>query len=142
MKDKIHNNVFTLPPEQASFLWKLSWLSLVSGIYATIRRHYTIAPGPICIWLTSLNYWRNPVLNSMRRKIDIFCVNFFLVRQLYITLNAQYAFFYWIIIFLTLPFYPLGCYWCKYDNWLGTYFHSIIHIGGNIGNIIVCTGYI
>jgi len=36
----------SLPPKHSLFIWRLSWLSLVAGIYAISRGHYSLAPVP------------------------------------------------------------------------------------------------
>jgi len=133
---------FILPPQPAMFLWKLSCLSFISGSYAIVRGHYTLAPVPLGVCITSLNYWRHPTPNSMRRKIDIGYVNLALVYQIYRAVNAQYVTEFWIITLITLSFFPLGVWLNNYSAWLGTLSHSMVHIGGNIANIVLYAGTI
>jgi hypothetical protein len=140
-KDGLYSGL-VLPPPHALLLWRLSWISCLSGIYAIARGHYLLAPVPLGVWLTSMNYWKYPVQNSMRRKIDIGYVLLSLTYQLLRSLNAQYAIYYWIIMSVTVAFFPLGHLLNNHNAWLGTFCQGMVHIGGNVGNIILYSGYI
>ena len=76
-----------LPPAHSLFLWRSSWISLLSGIYAIWRRHYILAPVPLGVWITSINYWRHPVQNSIRRKMDISYVLFAFAYQIQMSIR-------------------------------------------------------
>ncbi len=57
--------------------------------------------------------------------------------------NSQYYIFYYITVFISLCFYPLGIY--LYNNklyWESTYAHSMVYIIANISNFILYTGYV
>ena len=41
-------------------LWKTSWLSLLSCVHAVLARKYDLALTTGTVFLTSINYWRNP----------------------------------------------------------------------------------
>lgn len=86
-----------LTKEQYIFLWKISFLSLISCIYAIYKNHYDLALVPGGVFLTSINYWR----------------------------------------------YPLGIYFYKKKlYWYSVYAHSMIHVLGNVSNIILYSGCI
>jgi len=140
-KDGLYSGL-VLPPPHALLLWRLSWISCISGVYAIARGHYALAPVPLGVWLTSINYWRHPVQNSIRRKIDISYVLLSLTYQLQRSLNAQYVIYYWIIMSVTITFFPLGHLLNNHNAWLGTFCQGMVHIGGNVGNIILYSGYI
>ena len=63
-----------LNKEQANYIYHASYLSLCSCLYATYRNYYDFAFVTGIVFLTSINYWRNPI-NSYRRYIDITAVN-------------------------------------------------------------------
>ena len=130
----------SLPPKHSLFIWRLSWLSLVAGIYAISRGHYSLAPVPLGVYVTSLNYWRHPIHSSLRRKIDITYVCLSLLYQVWRSVNAQYHNMYILIMSITICFFPLGIWLNKYSSWLGTFCHGMCHVGGNIGNIILYSG--
>lgn len=48
-----------VPREHANFLVSLSFLSLVSGVYAINRGHYELAMVPLGVFTTSIVYWTN-----------------------------------------------------------------------------------
>lgn len=131
-------------PEQYRLIWKFSWLSLFSIYYAYTytfpKNHYLfVIPSTIC--LTSLNYWRYPVSNSMRRYLDIICVLFGIAYQVYYAntyLLLEYRQMYCTLLSISLLFYPLSRF-CHVLNllWVSTYLHCALHVFGNISNIFL-----
>ena len=125
--------------EEAAFLWKASWLSFVSGVFAIWHHENTrsLAIIPIGVWLTSMNYWRHPIYD-WRRILDMAYVHVGLCYQSYV------AYFYrentvWYFLFVSLA---MGCYllsiWvAKYNSWKGTYIHGCVHVLGNIANVLL-----
>jgi hypothetical protein len=131
---------YILPKEHSSFLWNLAWLSFISGVYAIIKGHYSLAPVPFGVWLTSLLYWRNPEPQSLLRYTDIMYVFTALSYQMWRSIGAQYANMYWIVMAITVSFYPAGVFINSTSSWLGTFCQGVVHIGGNIGNMILYSG--
>lgn len=129
-----------LPPDHATFLWRLGWISLIAGIYGLWRGHYTLAPVPLGVFINSLNYWRDPSPTSIRRYFDILWAISGLIYQLWRSVNSQYAVAYWIVMFITVCFFPLGHAVHSTSAWLGTFCHAMVHVGGNIGNVILYSG--
>ena len=70
----------TLSAEQYSLLYKTSFISLFSALYALYKSHYSVAFVPGCIFLTSINYWKNPTLR--KKYIDITCVKIMITYQI------------------------------------------------------------
>lgn len=131
-------------PDQYRLIWKFSWLSLLSIYYAYTHAYsknsYLLFISST-IFLTSLNYWRFPVINSMRRYMDIFCVLFGITYQINyasIYLPLQYCRIYFTLLSISLSFYPLSRY-CHSLNflWFSTYLHCLLHLFGNISNIFL-----
>jgi hypothetical protein len=134
------NCIFT--QEQYIFFWKISFLSLISCIYAICKNHYDLALVPGGVFLTSINYWRYSDY-SWRRYVDMIYVKLALIYQIYRAYNAEYCKLYYLILFITMLFYPLGIYFYKRKlYWYSVYAHSMIHILGNISNIILYSGEI
>lgn len=57
--------------------------------------------------------------------------------------EAQYASAYYLLSGVGLASYPIGWYaYLQGDVWRSVYIHSIIHMAGNIANVILYSGYI
>jgi hypothetical protein len=131
-----------LYPDQCSFLCKISILSLIASLYAIYKEKYELALIPFGVFLTSLMYWYKPI-NCWRQTLDITYVKFALFYNILRAYKSEYYIIYYIILFISLCFYPLGIY--LYNNkmyWESTYAHSMVHIIANISNIILYTGYV
>lgn len=130
-------NKTILYPEQYWIIWKFSFLALGDCIYAVHRRHYDLALVPGIVFLTSINYWRKPNY-SWRRNIDIVCVKTSAIYQIIRAYNSEYYRIYYIFLFLGISFYPLSnFYYNKKLFWHSTYAHIMVHIFGNISNVIL-----
>lgn len=131
-----------LYPEQCSFLWRTSFFSLASSLYAVYKGQYSLALAPGGVFLTSINYWRKPDY-SWRRDLDMYYVKLAVSYQMMRAYNAQYNRLYYATLFTGVCFYPISIYFYKKKQyWHSTYAHSMIHIVANISNIILYSGYI
>ena len=132
-----------VPREQSNFLVSLSFLSLVSGIYAINRGHYDLAMVPLGVFTTSMIYWTNPTY-CWRRTLDMVYVSSAMVYQIYRAQNAQYRKPYYCLLFCAVAFYPFSWYFHnkKYSSWKSVLSHSMIHIVGNISNFVLYSGKI
>lgn len=130
---------FVLYPEQSAFIWKASWASL----YALKTGHYDLAIIPGGVFVTSLNYWRNPDFLSWRRHVDVSYVQLALVYQMVRAYNAEYAKLYYLTMVLGMSCYPISYhYYYKKQYWRSTYMHSCVHVISNIANVILYSGYV
>jgi hypothetical protein len=126
-----------LLPEQYNLIWRVSWLSLISTIYALYRKHYELVIVPGGIFITSINYWRKPDY-SWRRYVDMIYVQFALHYQNIKAYNMEYAKIYYVLIFVSIIWFFIGIYYYKKnDHWKSTYCHLMLHIMANIGNLIL-----
>jgi hypothetical protein len=130
-----------LPPEHYWFLWSLSWLSLVSALYAVYRGYYDLACVPGGVWITSINYWRYPDY-SWRRYVDIAYVHIALVYQALRAYNAEYWIAYYIILAMGMICFPISVYFHKRRPWTSTILHGMVHILGNVSNFVLYSGSI
>ena len=130
-----------VPREHANFLVSLSFLSLVSGMYAINRRYYELAMVPLGVFTTSIIYWTNPT-HCWRRVMDMVYVSGAMVYQVYRARNAQYRTPYYCLLLLAVTFYPFSWYFHnkKYSSWKSVLSHSMIHIVGNISNFVLYSG--
>ena len=46
--------------EQYNMLWSTSWITLYPTLMALHRKQYDMALGTGVVFLTSLNYWKDP----------------------------------------------------------------------------------
>ena len=145
--DKKNNREITsyLKPCQYNIIWNVSWLSLSSSLYAIYKGHYNLAFIPGGVFLTSINYWKQPALSSWRRTLDVGYVNIALCYQLYkvyIT-NAENAKEYYFFTGIAGLCYQIGMYYYKQKKyWKHIIFHSGLHIFANVANFILYSGYI
>jgi len=131
-----------LYPEQYSFIWKASFFSLFSCIYAFYNNQYDLAFVPGGVFLTSINYWYKPDY-SWRRYVDMGVVYTSLIYQILRAYNAEYSKMYYFTLSLAMCFYPLGVYYYnKKQYWHSTYAHSMLHLIANISNVILYSGHI
>jgi hypothetical protein len=131
-----------LYPEQYSFIWKASFFSLFSTMYAFYNNHYDLAFVPGGVFLTSINYWYKPDY-SWRRYVDMGYVHAALTYQILRAYTAEYSKIYYVSMCFAASFYPLGIYYYnKKQYWRSTYARSMLHLFANISNIILYSGYI
>ncbi len=129
-----------LIPDQYILIYKASWLSLASTLYALHMKHYTLWFVPGSIFLTSINYWRKPDY-SWRRYLDIIVTKSMAVYQLSMAYTSEYAVPYYLVAVLALSFYPIGIYYYKKnDHWKSTYSHIMLHLVCNVCNVILYSG--
>jgi len=132
--------VLNLSPNQYGLIYNVSFLSLFMSMYAAYRGHYDLAFVPGGVFITSINYWRKPDY-SWRRDLDM--IKLALAYQLARAYNAENATLYYVVIFSSMCFYPLGIYYYNRDQyWHSVYAHSMLHVGANVANLILYSGVI
>lgn len=119
-----------IPKTHANYLFYTSFFSLLSSIVLFYKKSdnyiYTLS-----IFITSLNYWRNPIYN-WRRNIDMIVIflSFFIIGiKFYIQSKLMDILPTTIISFL---FYVISNYFQDKYIHISTFFHSLIHIYPNI----------
>ncbi len=128
-KDGLYDRL-VVPKTHANYLFYTSFFSLLSSIVLFYKKSdnymYTLS-----IFITSLNYWRNPIYN-WRRNIDMIVIflSFFVIGiKFYIQSKLMDILPTTIISFL---FYLISNYFQEKSIHLSTFFHSLIHIYPNI----------
>lgn len=124
---------------QCLFLWGISWLSLGSGLFAIYRGYYDLSIVPLGVWLTSINYWRSPDY-SWRRYLDIGYVHSALMYQSIRAYRSEYCNAYFTILSFGIICFPISIYFHKKSPWTSTILHGMVHIFGNISNIVLYSG--
>jgi hypothetical protein len=131
-----------LSKEQSNFIWRVSFLSLFSSIYAFHRGYYDLSLAPGGVFLTSILYWHKPDY-SWRRTLDMTYVKIAASYQLIRSYKAQYSNMYYLFLFGGICCYQLGIYYYKNNKfWHSTYAHSMLHVLANISNVILYSGSI
>lgn len=130
-----------LPPKQYQYLYRLSYLSLLSGSYALYQGHYDLALVPFGVFLTSINYWRHPT-KSWRRSIDITYVTCCLLYQTYRSFGASNQFWYLIILICGMACFPFGEYYRTRNPTKSALWHGGVHLLGNVSNCVLYAGVV
>ena len=132
-----------LYPEQYNVIYKISFLSLGSSIYAVYNGYYCLSIVPGGVFLTSINYWIYPEYCSWQRQLDMTYVILAGTYQLYKAYNSQYMMQYYTLMAVAISMYPLGVYYYNRKLfWHSTYAHCALHIISNIANIVLYSGRI
>jgi len=131
-----------LEKDQYTLIYRVSYLSLFSSLYAVYKDHSNLAIVPGSVFLTSIFYWQHPDY-SYRRYLDMIVVQCALLYQYSMAYHAQYANAYYTLTNAGICFYMIGYYFrIKEDFWKSTYAHILLHIFANIGNIVLYSGNI
>ena len=129
-----------LYPEQYNLIWRISFLSLFSSIYALRNKQYDLMLVPGGIFITSITYWYKPDY-SWRRTLDMTYVKLALCYQIIRGYKSVYFNLYCIVLSCSLFSYMLGIYFYKKRQlWKSTYSHCMLHILANIATIILYKG--
>lgn len=139
-KDGLFHGGLLLPPNQALFLWLVSWLNLFIGIFGLYRNYPSLAFSPLFVFFTSLNYWRKPIY-GWRRNVDMLSV---VLGSLFATSRSFYSerkVLFWIFGFMGCCGYGVSCYFHKnyYRSypWFSTITHAFVHVCGCICNCLL-----
>ena len=126
-------------------LFLSSFSALISIYSAFHNKLYYAYLRSIIVLFTSLLYWYHPT-DGIRRKMDMICVNTFSLFQLFYTANYL-SFTAWLLYIcnttMCLVFYMIARYFGRKKNPnynISSIFHILLHLFGNIGNIILFDG--
>jgi len=138
----VNETGLSLPPVHAKYLFYLSFLSIFSGCFALYRGYWDLACVPLGVGLNSLNYWRKPDY-SWRRYVDMAYVAISCLWQSLRALDAENRMAFYTILGISISaFYPGTVYHKKGRLVISTGLHSVVHIGGNISNIVLYAGFV
>lgn len=133
-----------LEPKYASCIYRLSFISFFSFMYALYCECYDLAAVPGGVFLTSINYWREPVY-GWRRNLDMSYVACALIYQNYrayhlLSSPSQMPA---LLTYYTLMGVGMMCYslsvhlYKKKDIWSSTYVHCLVHLLANTANVLL-----
>ena len=134
--------VFSLEPlvlsyEYSIYIWYVSWLSLLSsgfGYYKQVPCSLYIIP--FSVFVTSILYWHKPDY-SWRRYLDIGVVISGLLYKLYYAFSTTIYAEYYAIMVLAISCYGISTYCANKHAGLSTFWHCMLHIIANVGNIVL-----
>ena len=130
-------------PVQYNYLWHTSWLFLLSACYTVYLQKYDFAVFPSAIFLTSLNYWRNPRFNSWQRTLDVGCVQSSVVYSIFRSSGAENAYPFCTYMTIGLFCYLLSNYNHRLKRlYVSSMFHSLVHVFGNVAIVYLYSGEI
>jgi hypothetical protein len=124
-----------IPKSHANYLCWTSCLSIGSCLYGLYKRQYKLLVYPLGIFITSINHWQKPTI-GWRQTLDQTAVRLALISQTYNAIGLT-NFVPSITMAISAIFYPLGYYFQYKYIPMSTFCHSLIHIGANIGNLIL-----
>ena len=129
-----------LPQEQYLFLLKVSCFTIISVVYALYQQYYDISLNAFVIFCTSINYWRKPI-KDWRRTMDILYVRFAALFLIVRSYHSKYNIICYFCLIIIITSYILSKYFSKYQMyWHSVYSHSMIHLFGNLVNILLSSG--
>ena len=123
-------------PHQYNFLLGTSFLTLLTSIEALKKEKYDLAAALGTVFLTSINYWRNPIV-CWREQLDVSCVRLVLFCQIYSALFSKNKKQFLLCAFFGVSSFGISkyLYHSTNDKWQAAYFHAGLHLIGNIGNM-------
>jgi hypothetical protein len=122
-------------PKQALFLWRISWLCLVSSLYAYHLHLKDVSLSSFIVYCSSLLYWRRPRYNYIRT-IDVSIAVTSIYYHLYKAFCNKYGYIYSMKLLVLILLYSYSWYLhYKKRYWLSIYAHGLVHLFGNLSNI-------
>ena len=117
------------------------------GICIRPLRHHPFCAHSAAVFATSLLYWRNPIRNSWRRKLDIAVVSTGLSHHMYYALTSPGTHTpatthnYLALIGMSMTSYIVSQYYSYHRlYWPAAYTHASIHLFANIANVVLYYG--
>jgi hypothetical protein len=143
LRDTLTEELAIYNPVQYNYLWRTSWLFLLSACYTVYLQKYDCAVFPTAIFLTSLNYWRNPRFNSWQRTLDVGCVQSSVVYSIFRSSGAENAYPFCAYMTIGLFCYLLSNYNHRLKRlYVSSMFHSLVHVFGNVAILYLYSGEI
>ena len=122
-------------PIHALFLWRISWLCLLSSLYALRLNLTDVSLVSFMVYCTSLLYWRRPRYNYIRT-IDMGMAFTSIYYHVWKAYGNEYGHIYSMKLCCIILLYPFS-WWLHYKKhyWLSVYAHGLLHLFGNICNM-------
>ena len=102
------NNELVIQKDGSELIYYCSYFQLIVCFFSIYYKIYKCSLITIVTFITSTNYWKNPIQNSNRRIIDILCVLFGIIYHGYIIKDYDFSKKYYTLISIGSLLYPLG----------------------------------
>jgi hypothetical protein len=127
-----------MDPDQSAVLWRSSWLSGFSCLYALYQNKLDWAPFSALVFFTSLNHWKDYRPGSWEQQLDMVCVSISLTHHLIVAYYTELYIPYYTLISIAACCYPVSYYYYfKNDIWTSTYYHCALHVIATIANLLL-----
>jgi hypothetical protein len=131
MEDVIIQTIPLLNSQQSIVIYRTSYLICALSLYGFIKGKYDLASIAFCGFLTSINYWRNPVY-GLRRNVDRAVIPIGLFYHAIRAYRCERCTVYYSVAALTVACYPVSWhYYNKKYYWVSTYLHCTLHLLAN-----------
>lgn len=129
--------------EDSQILYASSWTFLFTSLYGFYDGDYNmISFLHGCVFINSINYWRNPI-RGFRRNIDILTNVLTILYGSYAVYGLHNShLYYYCILSIKINFLLSWIVYSMNQHKLSVLFHSFTHLGGNIGNLLLFTDII
>lgn len=122
------------------YIYYTAWITLCSSLYGFYRGYDDLALLQFLTFLTSINYWRNPVYGC-RRNTDIFFVLTTLGYHIIRAVGAEKHMEFYTHLSFCAMCYMFSLYYQHKNNLItSAYFHNGVHIFGFISSINLYSG--
>ena len=130
-----------IPKDQADLLFTLSFLILITSIYAFSQKKYDIAIISFVAFLTSIAHWRDPKYGTIRN-IDVIVIHFgyFYILLGAIILKIKSVLFWSCVLLVAILYYFGRVLYLNGYVWLSVIIHCAVHLFGNLMVALYCLG--
>lgn len=136
--DGLYNDCLT-PPQQAKIIYRVSWLSAVTGIVGIYYGYRWLGFFTIIGSIIAQLYWSNPTY-SFRRTIDMISVQVLLWSHMWFAFGTPIFILYAAIQLLGALAYAVSWILDKQGSiWAATFSHVVVHICTNISLLLLYT---
>ena len=137
-----HSNKI-LHEDDSKILYGMSWVFLFTSLYGFYDgNHMMLSFLHGCIFVNSINYWRNPV-RGLRRNVDIITNIMIILYGSYYVYGLHNSYlYYYCILSIHLNFCLSWFVYILNRHRLSVLLHCMVHLSANIGNLLLFTNII
>ena len=130
--------MFSIDKGYYKYIYYLSFCHPIHIIFTYIHERYLCCFLNILLMMSSINYWKYPILKSINQYIDFFVVFLNIIHYLYIYYLSQNILLTFILPLIAI-IYLIEEYYLTYKDYTKiTILHSLIHIFTSITSCIIC----
>ena len=127
------------PPDQATFLYWMSWMGMVTGLIGMWNGYTYLGAGTCIGSVFAQMYWSNPTY-SWRRTLDMSWVQLLIWTHLWVALGSSQVILYVLIQILgAISYFVSWMFLRQGHSWAGTFTHALIHLCANVSLLLLYT---